>query len=118
MKKQVAILNSKIPFADNTAKDSLDIALIFGSYEQPISLFFHDDAVWQLISQTPSMISQKDFLKTFSAFELYDIENVYICQRSLNERNLPEKFHIDNVQVLAQADFNSCLAKHDVIFRF
>lgn len=117
--KTLAILNSKAPYANSAGKDALDIALIFGSFEQPVSLFFQGDGVWQLISgQDGSIISVKDYLKTFAAFEFYDIENVYVCQTSLAERNIPAKFHIEAVQVLNQHEFSLKLASHQTVLRF
>lgn len=117
--KRLAILNAKAPYANSAGKDALDIALIFGSFEQSVSLFFQGDGVWQLISgQDSSIISVKDYLKTFAAFEFYDIEDIYICQASLEERNLPAKFHIEEVQVLNQQAFAQQLTSHHTILRF
>lgn len=115
----VAIVNSKAPYADNSGKDALDLALIFGSYEQDISLFFHGEGVWQLLAdQHPEKLNQKNYLKTFGAFELYDIEKIYVCLDSINERMLDDNFHIDNIVILDKTSFNQRLAEHNVIFRF
>lgn len=117
--KTLAILNAKAPYANSAGKDALDIALIFGSFEQAVSLFFQGDGVWQLIQgQDGSVISIKDYLKTFSAFEFYDIKDVFVCQTSLEERNLPAKFHIEEVQVLNQQQFAQKLTSHQTILRF
>lgn len=117
--KSIAILNTTAPFSTAKAKESLDVALIFGSYEQAPALFFQGDGVWQLINnQTAEAIHSKDFLKTFSAFEFYDIENIYVCQNSLEQRLLSSIFHIDNVTVLAVNEFSEQLKKHDTIFKF
>ena len=117
--KTLAILNAKAPYTNSAGKDALDIALIFGSFEQSVSLFFQGDGVWQLIQgQNGSIVSIKDYLKTFAAFEFYDIENIYVCQQSLEERNLPAKFHIEEVQVLNQAAFAQQLTSNHTILRF
>jgi len=117
--KLTAILNAKAPYSHAAGKDALDIALIFGSFEQSTSLFFQGDGVWQLTQgQDGSIISVKDYLKTFAAFEFYDIENIYICQESLIERSLTADFHIDQVQVLAKKEFADKLASHHFILRF
>jgi len=117
--KTLAIINAKAPYGNSDGKDALDIALIFGSFEQAVSLFFQGDGVWQLIQgQDGSIISIKDYLKTFSAFEFYDIENIYVCQTSLEERNLPAKFHIEEVQVLNQQEFADKLTSQQIILRF
>jgi tRNA 2-thiouridine synthesizing protein C len=117
--KHLAILNSKAPFSSPVGKESLDIALIFSSFEQHVSLFFQGDGVYQLINNQDSVqISVKDYLKTFAAFEFYDIEDIYICQQSLLERKLPDDFHIDNVQVLSSDDFSRHLMSHQHLLRF
>ena len=117
--KKIAIVNTKAPFARAEAKEALDVALIFGSYEQPTSLFFQGDGVYQLVNnQQPELINAKDFLKTFSAFEFYDLENIYVCQASLTERNIINDFHINNVQVLMPDEFSSLLHQHNVILTF
>ncbi len=119
LNKLTAILNSKAPYSNTAGKDSLDIALIFGSFEQPTSLFFQGDGVWQLIQgQNGDIVSVKDYLKTFAAFEFYDIENIYICQESLTQRRLATNFHIEQVQVLAKQEFAEKLASHHTVLRF
>jgi tRNA 2-thiouridine synthesizing protein C len=117
--KSVAILNVSAPLSKANAKDSLDVALIFGSYEQAVSLYFQGDGVYQLVAkQQPELIQQKDFLKTLAALEFYDIENIYVCHHSLNQRGLSDKFSIENVQVLNQDDFSTSLHQHQTILRF
>ena len=118
-KKTLAIINSHAPFGTNTGKDALDIALIFGSYEQSTSLFFQGDGVWQLTeNQKPEKINNKDYLKTFSAFEFYDLEHIYVCEKSLKQRQLSANFHIKNVQTLDSKTFAQKLSEHKVILRF
>ena len=119
MPDAIADINAKPPYSNTAGKDALDIALIFGSFEQSPSLFFQGDGVWQLAQgQDGAIISVKDYLKTFAAFEFYDIENIYICQESLIQRNLSTDFTIDDVQVLAKNEFAEKLATHHTILRF
>ena len=118
--KNIAIINAKAPFSSANGRDALDLALIFGSYEQATSLFFQGDGVWQLIdNQNADLINNKNYLKTYSALEFYDIEDIYICQQSLIERGLADnQFHIDNVKVLTKKEFSGILHQHQTIFRF
>jgi tRNA 2-thiouridine synthesizing protein C len=117
--KSIAIINSKAPFSSNYGKDSLDVALIFGSFEQDVSLYFQGDGVYQLIEkQNSEVISVKNYLKTFSAFEFYDIEHIYVCRQSLIDRGLAEEYHIENVQTLMPIEFALKLQQHNHILRF
>jgi len=118
-KKSIAIINTSAPFAQPHAKDALDISLIMGSYEQDTHLFFIGDGVWQLVDkQQPEIISIKNFLKTFSAFEFYDLNNVYICESSLEDRGLDISFHIENVKVLSPSELSKRLHLLDTILTF
>lgn len=118
-KNTLAIVNTKAPFASANGKESLDVALIMGSYEQATSLFFIGDGVFQVIGQqNPDSIQIKDYLKTFAALEFYDIENLYVCQDSLVQRNLSEDFNVDNIQVLSKSALSEVLHQHSVIYRF
>jgi len=117
--KSIAIINTTAPFSHAIAKEAMDVALIYGSYEQDTHLFYQGDGVYQLIdNQQPDKIAIKDFLKTFSAFEFYDLEHIYLCKQSLIERNLLEVFHIDNVKVLEKDEFAAALHQHHVILNF
>lgn len=118
-RKSLAIVNAKAPFSSVNGKDALDVALIFGAYEQAVSLFFQGDGVWQLMpDQYAVEISAKDYLKTFAALEFYDIEHVYVCQHSLTQRGLDKRFVVDNVTVLEPLQFSAQLHQHQRILRF
>lgn len=115
----VAILNAHSSFNSCYGKDALDVALIFGSYEQEVSLFFQGEGVRQLINaQKASLINAKDYLATFSALEFYDVENVYVCLESLKQRNLVADFHIGNVNVVTEHEFSVRLRQHRTVLRF
>ena len=104
---------------NEASKEALDAALIFGSYEQPTSLFFQGEGVRQLVNnQHLETVKIKDYLKTMAALAFYDIENIYLCKQSLEDRGLAENFHLDNVQVLSVNAFSDQLHQHHVILRF
>jgi len=116
--KNIAIINSSSTI-NNASKESLDAALIYGSYEQNIALFFQGEGVRQLIkNQKTEIVKVKNFLKTMAALEFYDIENIYVCKKSLIERGLIEDFHIENIQLLDVSEFSNKLHLHHVILRF
>ena len=117
--KSIAILSTRGPFARSNAKESIDVALIFGSYEQNTHLFFQGDGVYQLMAeQQAEKINVNNFLKTFAAFHFYDLDKVYVCKKSLEERSLLENFHIENVHVLNTIEFSQALHQHQMIFNF
>jgi tRNA 2-thiouridine synthesizing protein C len=85
----VAILNKSAPYGMVNGQESLDMALALSNFGQQVSLFFIEDGVLQLIKQQiPDKIQHKAYHKTFGALTFYDIDNIYVCQQSLLERNL------------------------------
>ena len=75
MTKSVAIINSSSSFDSSSAREALDAAMIYGSYEQQVALFFIGDGVFQTQeNQQPALLATKDFLATFGALSFYDIE--------------------------------------------
>ena len=85
----IAILNKSAPYGSINGQESLDMALAMSNFGQDVSLFFIEDGVLQLIKQqTADKIHHKAYHKTFGALSFYDIDNIYVCQQSLLERNL------------------------------
>jgi tRNA 2-thiouridine synthesizing protein C len=65
------------------------LALIFGAFEQQVTVFFIDDGVYQLIAgQQPQVIDRKDYLSTMKALQLYDIEHIVGCKEDMTERGV------------------------------
>lgn len=118
MNKSIAIINSNAPLNGAHAKESLDLALILGSFEQAPSLFFIGDGVWQLTEQSIAMTGAKDFLKTMQALSFYDIENIYVCEHSLYQRNLTNNFALDDVTVLNRTALQNQLANFTSVLKF
>jgi tRNA 2-thiouridine synthesizing protein C len=87
--KKIAIINTSASFNGPAPRESLDLALIFGAFEQQVTVFFVDDGVYQLIGQQqPELIGRKDYLSTMKALEIYDIEHIVGCEDDMLERGV------------------------------
>jgi len=119
MSESIALINTSGPFGSTEIKDSIDIAMIMGSYEQDVHLYFIGDGVYQLVAnQHPELLKVKDVFKTFAAFEFYDIEHLYVCEESLQARGLTEIFHVEGVQVLSKSALKESIHQHKTCLRF
>lgn len=118
--KQIAIINCHSPFSLPVGRESLDLALIFGAYEQNVSLFFIGDGVFQLKKdQHGEVIESKDFLKTFAALPFYDIENIYICRDSIKNRGIDKTdLLLTNINLLSTSEISAIIHQHKVIYKF
>ena len=85
----VLVLSHHSPFDDLHIRDALDMTLIFAAVEQNISWLFSGPAVLALKKhQQPEHIGLKNYFKTIRTLEIYDVENIYVCEKSLMDFNL------------------------------
>ncbi|WP_046224635.1 sulfurtransferase complex subunit TusC [Vibrio sp. ECSMB14106] len=83
MRKLAFVFNS-FPHSTAAGREGLDALLAASAYSEDISVFFVGDGVTQLLrTQQPDEVLSRDYISAFKLMDLYDIEQVYVCQRSL-----------------------------------
>ncbi len=116
--KKVAIIISSPPHGSAKGREALDIALAASAFNH-ISVFFIDDGVFHLLpNQSPEHILMRDYIATFNMLELYDIEDVYVCESSLNTRNFAKVTQNITCKVINNQSLNQLLNIQDVILTF
>ncbi len=99
----IAFINRTAPHGTSAGRESLDAILATSALTDDLSVYFIGDGVYQLLAgQQPQHIGCRDFAKTFAMLELYDIENVFVCAESLQERGLLSAELLIDVEVLSQ----------------
>ncbi len=95
----VGFILSQPPHGDASGREGLDAILATSAYSEDLALYFVGDGVYQLVrEQAADAILGRNYLPTFGMLELYDIDQVYLCQQSLEERGLsPEDLALDAV---------------------
>ncbi len=89
--KNILVIHNQSAMNTLSGKEALDFSLIFGSYEQDVTVLFYGEGATQALAhQDPELIKQKDYLSTIKALDIYDIEKVYVCQSSLAELSLEQ----------------------------
>ncbi|WP_166423868.1 sulfurtransferase complex subunit TusC [Paraglaciecola sp. 20A4] len=117
--KSVGIINSTAPYGVSNGQESLDLALAAANFGQDVSLFFVDDGVFQLVkSQQPLPEQGKNYSKTFPALTFYDIDDIYVCEQSLIDRQLTKSDLCIDVTSLPHDELNVRIALHDHLVRF
>lgn len=115
----IAVLNQSAPYGKVNAQESLDMALAMSNFGQQVSLFFIEDGVFQLIEkQSPDKIQHKAYYKTFSALTFYDIDDIYVCQQSLVDRELTTSDLSIPVTLLEPNQLSAILATHAQVMVF
>ncbi len=118
-KKKLLVVMTKSPYGNQTAREALDAVLTAAAFEQPLTLLFLGDGVFQLLSgQDTTAVQLKNLATTLPVLPMYDVENICVDADSLRQRgidndelNLPAT-PVDNAAV--RALFKS----HDQILSF
>lgn len=116
--KKVAIIFNHIPHGSTLGREGLDLSLALSDINQ-ISVFFINDGVLHLLpNQQPDKILQRDYIATFGMLELYDIDNVYICRQSLQERAMENLPRVLEGQVVDKQTLTELLNHQDTVLQF
>ncbi|MEH6452504.1 MAG: sulfurtransferase complex subunit TusC [Psychromonas sp.] len=117
--KKVGIINRCSAHGFATGRESLDLTLAMSAFNESLSLFFIGDGVYQLVKgHLPEGILQKNYQPLFKMLDMYDVENIYICNSSLTLRGLsPEMLNIE-VQTLDKQQLQTKLAQQDQLLSF
>jgi tRNA 2-thiouridine synthesizing protein C len=120
--KKFLYVNRKAPYGTIYALESLEVVLIGAAFDQDVSMAFIDDGVYQLKNNqqtsVTSGIGMKDFSKTYRALEDYDVEKLYVDQKSMEERGLTKDDLIVDVEMLDDAQMAEMMEQQDVVLSF
>ncbi|MBU2917775.1 sulfurtransferase complex subunit TusC [Psychrosphaera sp. F3M07] len=115
--KNILIIHTQSGLNNLQGKEALDLSLIFGAYEQNVSVLFYQQGVTQtLAQQTPELINQKDYLSTIKALGIYDIDHVFACQNSLQQFGLANHELIQGVEQISLLDIKQLKSNADHIY--
>lgn len=107
---KIAVLLTHLPLQGIAARESLDLIFALAAVDHQVSVIFSGDAVYQLLAGNDSTaLMVKDFRRSFKLFELYDIEDIYVCAESLRKRNLHASELVLNLQSLEQTELSQLL---------
>ena len=115
MAKSLLVISRQAPWSGLSARESLDIVLAGGAFDLPIGLLFMDDGVFQLSqSQTPTALQQKDLTANLKALEMFGVEDIYACGKSLAERGMfPGNLNLDIRQLPQEQDISELIDRYD-----
>ena len=113
-KQTFTFISRAAPYGNNRAQLCLDAAFAAAVFEQHINYVFMDDGVYQLLAdQNAEEINSKTLGRALQTLDLYGIENVYVLDTALSERNLSPEELLTPVEVLSADGIASLLSKSD-----
>lgn len=116
---QLTYLFRSAPHGSASGREGVDALLAASAYCEDISVLFIGDGVYQLIDgqQTGNILS-KDYSPMLKLFDLYDIEQVYVCSDSLAERGLAQADLVIDAESLSVVDMQAQLHRADKVLSF
>ncbi|WP_022942859.1 sulfurtransferase complex subunit TusC [Psychromonas hadalis] len=119
IEKKIGIINRCLPHGSAQGRESLDLTLAMSAFNESLSLFFIGDGVYQLLDgHDPTECLQKHFQPLFKMLELYDVENIYVCQQSLLQRAITEDQLMIEVTSVDTQTLKTNLALQDQLLSF
>ncbi|WXL27619.1 sulfurtransferase complex subunit TusC [Ectopseudomonas mendocina] len=116
MAKSMLIISRQSPWSGPTAREALDIALAGGAFDLPIAMLFMDDGVFQLsANQQPRSLEQKDLSANLQALHMFGVEELFICQHSLQARGILEAPLALPAEQLSPADISALIDRFDKV---
>ena len=118
---KLAFLFRTAPHGNAISREGLDAVLAATAFcdEEEIGVFFIDDGVLNLLDgQNPELLLQKDFIRTFKLLDLYDIEQRFVCDDSLDRYNLQTEQLIISAEEIDRTSLLNKLRQAEKVFTF
>ena len=107
---------SSSPYTSSSLKEALDLALVFGTFEQAVSIAITGDALTLLVEdQTPNKRQGKHLYKLLDGLEFYDVENIYVKETEVKAFGTSLW---TGAQAISQEVWIDMLEQHQHIYRF
>lgn len=118
--KKIAFVFTTMPHGNASGREGLDALLATSALTEDIHVFFISDGVCQLLkNQHPNEVLARDYISTFKILPLYDIDNIYLCHASLQERGLSENGSwVVTPKILNAQEIAAKLAECEVVLKF
>lgn len=115
-RKSVLLMWRHPPYGRSAARDTLDIALAFGAFEQDISLLFLGDGVFSLLAgHETGQIAVKSLSRMMSALEMYGVERRYVSESALRERGINSDELALSAALLDNAAISDLISQKDLV---
>ncbi|MFP1946484.1 sulfurtransferase complex subunit TusC [Lonsdalea quercina] len=118
--KRVAFVFTHSPHGSASGREGLDALLAMSALTEDIGVFFLSDGVFQLLpGQQPDVILMRDYIATFGVLPLYDIDQCYVCEQSLQQCGISKDTQwVLPVEVQPSELLSQTLKTYDTVLTF
>ena len=114
--KKILYIISRSPYSGVQSFELIDSAMVSAIFENNVCILFRAEGVWSLLSdQNGELLNSKTHSKVLSALPTYEIDNLYFCEDSVNERQI-NRDQIDiPVKPLSLNEQQQLIANQDIV---
>ena len=97
----LAFVFNSLPHSTAKGREGLDALLATSAFTEDIKVFFVGAGVNQLRqNQQSADVLSRDYISAFKLMELYDIEDVFVCEQSMLQYQLDSEQLVIGAQVV------------------
>lgn len=118
---KIAFLFTSPPYGCANSREGLDALLAATAFCEPeeLAVYFMGDGVLNLIKdQNPTNILQKDFTPAFKLLNVFDIENIFVCNEDMNKYSLLDENMLIPCHIISRKNLMLNLKKAEKILTF
>lgn len=117
--QEVLFIAGKSPWSGAAAVAGADMLMTAAVFEQPVSVVFCGDGIWQLLAgQDGSELGLKTLARIFPALELYEIKHIMVSDSALRERALTPRDLLVDVELVSDEEIRALIAGSKAVFVF
>ena len=114
--KNILYIISKSPYSGIKSFELIDSAMVSAIFANNISILFRAEGVWSLLSdQNGELLDSKTYSKVLSALPTYEIDNLYFCEDSINERQINRDQINIPVKSLSLSEQQQLIGNQDIV---
>lgn len=114
----VLIWTTQSPMGNANARETLETALAFAAYDQPVALLASGLAVNQFTAKPNAPIAgSKDISKLVKALPMYDVEQLYLCEQSVQQFGLNQSELVSAARLVTAEQIAALLQEANHVIR-
>lgn len=107
------------PYQSSLCKEALDALLAGAAFECKQALVLLDDAVFAALkAHDAKRLGQKDLSKMLQALPLYEVDALYYCQHSAEQRGLQHELLQPHFSPISPEEIKQLIRSSDHIYSF
>lgn len=114
--KTLLCVVSQAPYANSQSLELLETAMVAAVFDMKVSLLFRGEGLWALLdNQDGALLGQRTLSKVLLALPDYDINDIFVCSESANDKRIDTSHLTLPVKQLNTTEQAQLISQQDVV---